>query len=171
MLYILSILTYPQKQKRLDLKCFKLLELVDLIIDNKIVPAINQAEANQLNRQTESAEIMKEYNIQIEAWAPFTEGRNNHEILASLAEKNNRIVAQIVLRWLVQRNIVALSKSTRKDNMAENITILDFKLDTEDIEKNCHSRHRRKPILLASRSEVGESFEQQKAGYINYKSK
>ena len=72
----------------------------------------------------------------MEAWAPFAEGKNNifqNEVLLSLAAKHNKSVAQVILRWLVQREIIVLSKSTRKERMIENITVLDFELSTEDM--------------------------------------
>ena len=74
--------------------------------------------------------------VQPEAWAPFAEGKNNifrNEVLLSLAAKHNKSVAQVILRWLVQREIIVLSKSTRKERMIENINVLDFELSTEDM--------------------------------------
>ncbi len=112
--------------------------LIDLILNNEIVPAVNQVETNPFCQQIESAKIMKEYGVQIEAWAPFAEGRNNlfqNELLVLIAQKHKKSVAQVVLRWLVQRDVVALSKSTTKERMLENITAADFELDSEDMEK------------------------------------
>jgi diketogulonate reductase-like aldo/keto reductase len=73
---------------------------------------------------------------QPEAWAPFAEGKNNifqNEILLSIAAKYNKSVAQVILRWVVQRGIIALAKSTRKERMSENINVLDFELSAEDM--------------------------------------
>lgn len=112
--------------------------LVDLILHNEIIPAVNQVETNPFCQQVESARLMKEYGVQIESWAPFAEGRNNlfqNDVLLSLAKKYNRSVAQIILRWLTQRDVVAIPKSVRKERIIENFSIFDFDLDSEDLEK------------------------------------
>lgn len=112
--------------------------LVDLILNNKIVPAVNQVETNPFCQQIESYRIMKENNVQIESWAPFAEGRNNmfeNEVLVSLAQKYKKSVAQIVLRWLIQRDVVVIPKSVRKDRIVENFNIFDFELDQADMDK------------------------------------
>ena len=112
--------------------------LVDLIIHNEIVPAVNQVETHPFCQQIESAGIMKEKGVQIESWAPFAEGKNNlfqNGILKSIAAKYQKSVAQVVLRWLIQRGIVIIPKSIRKERIAENFDIFDFKLTQEDIEK------------------------------------
>jgi diketogulonate reductase-like aldo/keto reductase len=112
--------------------------LVDLILNNEIIPAVNQVEINPFCQQIESHEVMKEYDVQIESWAPFGEGRNNmfhNEVLSLIAKKYNKTVAQVILRWLTQRNIVAVQKSVHKNRMAENLNIFNFKLNVEDMEK------------------------------------
>lgn len=112
--------------------------LMDLIVHNEIVPAVNQVETHPFYQQIESAAFMKEQGVQHQSWAPFAEGRNNmfgNEVLASIAEKHNKSVAQIVLRWLVQREIVAIPKSVRKERIVENIDIFDFELSADDIEQ------------------------------------
>lgn len=112
--------------------------LVDLILNNKIVPAVNQVETNPFCQQIESSRIMKENNVQIESWAPFAEGRNNmfeNEVLVLLAQKYKKSVAQIVLRWLIQRDVVVIPKSVRKDRIVENFNIFDFELDQADMDK------------------------------------
>ena len=112
--------------------------LLDLILHNKITPAVNQVETHPFLQQIENAEFMKENNVQIESWAPFAEGKNNifqNEILLSIAGKYNKSVAQIILRWLTQRDIVVIPKSVRKERIIENFDIFDFELSKEDIEK------------------------------------
>ena len=112
--------------------------LLDLILHNKITPAVNQVETHPFLQQTENAKFMKENNVQIESWAPFAEGKNNifqNEILLPLAEKYNKSVAQIILRWLTQRDIVVIPKSVRKERIIENFDIFDFELSKEDMEK------------------------------------
>ena len=110
--------------------------LVDLIIHNEIVPAINQVEVNPFYQKNDYQTIMNEYNVQMQSWAPFAEGRNNmftNEILLSIAKKYNKSIAQIILNWLVKRNIVVIPKSVRKERMEENFNIFDFELDESDI--------------------------------------
>lgn len=126
------------KIRAIGVSNFQMDRLVDLIANNKVVPAVNQVETNPFCQQIESAKLMKENHIQIESWAPFAEGRNNlfqNEVLLSLAEKYKKSVAQVVLRWLTQRGVVAISKSVRKERMIENLNILDFELSQEDMEK------------------------------------
>lgn len=111
--------------------------LIDLIIHNEVVPAINQVETHPFNQQIESAAFMKEHKVQIESWAPFAEGKNDlfhNDILVSIAGKYNKSVAQVVLRWLTQREIVAIPKSVRKERIIENFNIFDFELCQEDME-------------------------------------
>ncbi|WHZ58805.1 aldo/keto reductase [Metabacillus hrfriensis] len=112
--------------------------LVDLIIHNEVAPAVNQVETHVFNQQIESQNIMIENNVQIESWGPFAEGKNNmfqNELLVSIAEKYNKSVAQVVLRWLTQRGVVAIPKSVRKERIEENINIFDFELSPEDMER------------------------------------
>jgi diketogulonate reductase-like aldo/keto reductase len=112
--------------------------LVDLMMHNEIVPAVNQVETNPFCQQIESARLMKEYGVQIESWAPFAEGRNNlfrNEVLLSLAAKYGKSVAQIIVRWLTQREVVAIPKSVRKERIVENLNIFDFDLSRDDMEK------------------------------------
>jgi len=112
--------------------------LVDLITHNEIVPAVNQVETHPFCQQIESAELMKEHNVQIESWAPFAEGKNDifqNEVLVSISEKHNKSVAQVILRWLTQRGVVVIPKSVRKERIIENFNIFDFELSQEDMEK------------------------------------
>ena len=110
--------------------------LVDLILHNEVVPAVNQVETHPFCQQAEEAGIMARYGVQSEAWAPFAEGRNNlfgNEVLTDLAAKHRKSVAQVVLRWLIQRGIVVIPKSVHKERMAENIDVFDFTLPPEDM--------------------------------------
>lgn len=111
--------------------------LVDLISHNEVVPAVNQVETHPFCQQIESHNLMKENNIQIMSWGPFAEGRNNmfqNEVLVSIAKKYNKSVAQVILRWLTQREIVAIPKSVHKERITENFNIFDFELNQEDME-------------------------------------
>jgi len=110
--------------------------IMDLMTHNKITPAVNQIEVNPFQQQIDTQKFLQDNSVQVEAWAPFAEGRNNifqNELLLSIAAKHKRSVAQIILRWLLQRGIIVLSKSTRKERMTENISVFDFELSVEDI--------------------------------------
>jgi 2,5-diketo-D-gluconate reductase A len=110
--------------------------IMDLMIHNKITPAINQIEVNPFHQQIDTHKFLQDNGIQVEAWAPFAEGRNNifqNELLLSIASKHQKSVAQVILRWLVQRGIITLAKTTSKDRMIENISVFDFELSTEDL--------------------------------------
>ena len=110
--------------------------IMDLMIHNSITPAVNQIEVNPFQQQIDTQKFLQDNGVQVEAWAPFAEGRNNifqNGILLSIAAKHNKSVAQVILRWLVQRGIIALAKSTREERMIENISVFDFELSAEDM--------------------------------------
>ena len=127
--------------------------LVDLILHNEVVPAVNQVETHPFCQQAEAAAVMASEGVQIESWAPFAEGRNNlfgNGTLVSLAVKYRKSVAQVVLRWLIQRGVVVIPKSVRPERMAENIDVFDFHLAPEDMDliatldtrRSCFLSHR-----------------------------
>ncbi|MGB8602507.1 MAG: aldo/keto reductase [Rhizomicrobium sp.] len=108
--------------------------VMDLIVHNRIKPAINQIETHPFNQQIETQAFLNENGIQIEAWGPFAEGKNNifqNEVLLTLAKKYGKSVGQIILRWLTQRGVVAIPKTVRKERMEENLRSLDFTIDAE----------------------------------------
>ena len=110
--------------------------IIDLIIYNKITPAVNQIEVNPFQQQIDTQKFLQDNSVQVEAWAPFAEGKNNifqNAVLLSIAAQHKKSIAQVILRWLVQRRIIALAKSTRKERMIENINIFDFELSAEDV--------------------------------------
>jgi len=110
--------------------------LTDLMIHNDVAPAVNQIEVNPFQQQIETQKFLQENNVQVEAWAPFAEGRNNifkNELLSSIGTKHDKSIAQVILRWLTQRGIVALAKSVRKERMLKNFNVLDFELSPEDM--------------------------------------
>lgn len=111
--------------------------MTDLIINSGFTPAINQVETHPFHQQTENQKFLLENNVQIESWGPFAEGKNDifkNKILVNIAERYNKSVAQIILRWLTQRGIIVIPKSVRKERMAENLDIFDFELSAEDME-------------------------------------
>jgi 2,5-diketo-D-gluconate reductase A len=124
------------KIKAIGVSNFQADRIMDLMIHNKVTPAVNQIEVNPFQQQIDNQKFLQDNNVMVEAWAPFAEGKNNifqNEILLSIAAKYNKSVAQVILRWVVQRGIIALAKSTRKERMIENINVLDFELSAEDM--------------------------------------
>jgi diketogulonate reductase-like aldo/keto reductase len=124
------------KIKAIGVSNFQPDRIMDLIIHNKITPAVNQIEVNPFQQQINNQKFLQDNSVEIEAWAPFVEGKNNifqNELLLSIAAKHNKSVAQVILRWVVQRGIIALAKSTRKERTLENINVFDFELSTEDL--------------------------------------
>ncbi len=110
--------------------------LADLFTHNEIKPAVNQIETNVWLQQTEAHDFMEKHNIVHEAWSPFAEGNNNvfrNELLEQIARKHNKTTAQVMLRWLIQRNIPVIPKSSHKDRIISNFDIFDFQLDEEDL--------------------------------------
>lgn len=138
------------KIKAIGVCNFETDRLVDLILNNKIVPAINQIELHPFHQQTELRKVMKKYEICPMAWAPFAEGMHHiftNETLQDIGKKYGKTPAQVILRWLLQEQIIAIPKSVHEERIQENFNVEDFLLEKEDIveiEKmdNAHS-----PIL------------------------
>lgn len=110
--------------------------VMDLIVHNQVVPAVNQIETHPFHQQIDTQQFLQENNVQIESWGPFAEGRNNifqNELLRSIANKHQKSVAQVILRWLTQRGIVAIPKSVRPERIVENFTIFDVELSPDDM--------------------------------------
>lgn len=110
--------------------------LMDLIIHNEVTPAVNQIETHPFNQQIETQRFLQANQVQIESWGPFAEGKHNiftNEVLSSIAEKHNKTVAQVIVRWLTQRGVVAIPKSVRPERIAENFDIFDFQLGADDM--------------------------------------
>lgn len=110
--------------------------LMDIMAFNDIAPAVNQVEVNPFHQQADSTSFMRTIGVQAEAWAPFAEGRNNlfqNEMLQSVATRHGKSIGQVVVRWLMQRDIVVLAKTVRRERMIENIDVFDFALDEDDM--------------------------------------
>lgn len=125
------------KARAIGVSNFQPDRLMDLIVHNEVVPAVNQIETHPFHQQIETQQFLQENKVQIESWGPFAEGKNNifhNELLASLGEKYNKSIAQVILRWLTQRGVVAIPKSVRKERIVENFNSLDFELSAEDME-------------------------------------
>ena len=125
------------KVKAIGVSNFHPDRVMDIITFNDVVPAVDQVETHPFHQQIETQRFLTDNKVQIEAWAPFAEGRNNlfqNELLLSIAAQHNKSVAQVVLRWLTQRGVVAIPKSVKKERIKENFDIFDFALSAEDVE-------------------------------------
>lgn len=111
--------------------------LVDIASFARIKPMVNQIETHPLNQQIEAHEWLEKYGVIHEAWAPFGEGRGNmftNPVLQEIGKKYDKTVAQVILRWQLQRGIVIIPKSTHKERMAQNLDVFDFTLTDEDMQ-------------------------------------
>ena len=111
--------------------------VMDLIINSGFTPAVNQIETHPFHQQIETHQFLTDNNVQIQSWGPFAEGKNdifNNETLKTIAVKYNKSVAQIILRWLTQRGIIAIPKSVRKERMKENFDVFTFELSETEMQ-------------------------------------
>lgn len=111
--------------------------VMDLTINSGFTPAINQIETHPFHQQITTQSFLEDNNVQMQSWGPFAEGKNkifNNDLLISIGNKHDKSAAQIILRWLIQRNIVAIPKSVRKERMLENFNIFDFELSGDDMQ-------------------------------------
>ncbi|EKK21190.1 oxidoreductase, aldo, keto reductase family [Fructilactobacillus florum 8D] len=129
-----------EQVKSIGISNFDSAQMIEFIRinDMNVTPQVNQIEINPWNQRKEDLAWHEKYHVQAEAWAPFAEGR--HELftnpsLIEIAEKHKKSVGQVVLRWLMQRGVVALAKSTKPERMRENLDIFDFSLDDNDMNK------------------------------------
>jgi diketogulonate reductase-like aldo/keto reductase len=112
--------------------------LVDLIATNDVVPALNQIETHPFYQRHDDGAVMEEYDIQHQSWAPFAEGQNDlfeHDVLTSIGDQYGKTAAQVVLRWLIEREVIVIPKSVHAERIEENFDVFDFELDEEDMEK------------------------------------
>ena len=110
--------------------------VMDLIVHHEVIPAVNQIETHPFNQQIETQRFLEEQQVQIESWGPFAEGRNDifkNALLHSIANEHHKTVAQIILRWLTQRSVVAIPKSVRRERIEENFNVFDFDLTPENM--------------------------------------
>ncbi|MBX9421017.1 aldo/keto reductase [Streptomyces lateritius] len=110
--------------------------LVDLILHNEIAPQVNQIETHPFFQRADYQDLMREHGVQIQSWGGFAEGRNDlftNPLLAEIGKEHGKSVAQVVLRWLTQRGVIAIPKSVRAERMAENIEVFDFRLTDEQM--------------------------------------
>jgi len=112
--------------------------IIDLCNNVDVIPAVNQIELHPFFQREEELEILKEYGIAAQAWAPFAEGMNGmftNPVLVEIGKKYNKTAAQVVLRWNIERNVSVIPKSVHKNRMEQNLAIWDFSLNEEDMKK------------------------------------
>lgn len=122
--------------KAIGISNFQPDRVMDLIVHNEVTPAVNQIETHPFHQQVETQKFLQDNHVQIESWGPFAEGRNDifhNDVLSSIAKKHGKSVAQVILRWLVQRGVVAIPKSVHKERIAENFAVFDFELGVDDM--------------------------------------
>lgn len=123
--------------KAIGVTSFRDERLQDLFLHNEIKPMVNQIETNVWYQQRDSEDFLKKEGIAHEAWAPFAEGNNDvfrNPVLKEIGEKYEKSVAQVMLRWLLQRDVMVIPKSVKKERMQENIDVFDFELSSKDME-------------------------------------
>ncbi|MDR2834378.1 MAG: aldo/keto reductase [Streptococcaceae bacterium] len=126
------------KVKAIGVSNFHPDRVMDLMVHNEVAPAVNQIEVHPFHQRTLDNEFLVENGVRTEAWAPFAEGKNDlftNPLLSEIGSKYGKSVGQVVLRWLVQRDIVVIPKTVNKSRMDENINVFDFELTNEDMEK------------------------------------
>lgn len=136
--------------------------LADLCVNARVIPAVDQIECHPFFQRGKDMENMKDFGVQIEAWGPLAEGQKNifrNETLAGIGKKYGKSVAQVILRWHIQRGMVVIPKSVHKERIRENIDIWDFELSQEDMDKIA--------AMDIGRSEVVDHFDPQTAKWLN----
>lgn len=126
------------KIKAIGVSNFEPDRLMDLISYNKIKPMVNQIEVNIFNQQHTAVQFNKSQNVLTQAWSPFAQGINGifkNEELQKIADKHNKTIAQVITKWLLQRDIIVVAKSVKKERMKENLNVFDFELSSDDIKK------------------------------------
>ena len=132
----MEALTREGRIRAIGVSNFQPDRVMDFIMHHDIPPAVNQIETHPFHQQIEASSFLKENRVQLESWGPFAEGQNHifeNELLRAIGDKYQKTVAQIIVRWLIQRGIVAIPKSARKDRIVENFAVFDFELSAEDM--------------------------------------
>ncbi|CAM3958691.1 aldo/keto reductase [Saccharibacillus endophyticus] len=129
-------LYHEGKVKAIGVSNFLPDRLMDLIVHNEVIPAVNQVETHPFYQQAENSAFMAEQGVQHQSWAPFAEGLGNmfeNETLTAIANRHGKSVAQVILRWLTQRSVIAIPKSANKERIIENFDIFDFELSADEL--------------------------------------
>ena len=109
--------------------------VMDFLVHHDVPPAVDQIETHPFHQQVDTQAFLEENGVQIESWGPFAEGKNDifhNEVLGRVGEAHGKSIAQVILRWLTQRGVIAIPKSVRRERMAENFAIFDFELTAEE---------------------------------------
>lgn len=125
------------KLKSIGVSNFDIAQIINLAEFSRIKPMVDQIEVSPFEQNEEKVKYLQEYGVQVEAWAPFAEGKHDlfkNELLQEIGDKYNKSIAQVILRWLTQRNIIPLAKSVNADRMTQNLNVLDFSLSNEDMQ-------------------------------------
>jgi 2,5-diketo-D-gluconate reductase A len=124
------------KVRAIGVSNFNMNQIQDLLKQHLVIPAVNQVETHPFSQKTEMQKALKSQGIQLESWAPFAQGKNNlfnNELLKALASKYNKSIAQVVLRWLIQKEVVVIPKSANMNRIIENFNVFDFELSSDDM--------------------------------------
>ncbi|MFT3920321.1 aldo/keto reductase [Cloacibacterium sp.] len=129
-------LNQKKKIRAIGVSNFQPDRLMDLIVNSGFAPAVNQIEVNPFHQQIDTQEFLEDNNVQVQSWASFAEGRNDifhNELLISIGEKYGKSVAQVILRWLIQRDVIVIPKSVTPERIIENFDVFDFELSASDM--------------------------------------
>ena len=124
------------KVRAIGVSNFNMNQISDLVKQHTVIPVVNQVETHPFSQKTEMQKALKSQGIQLESWAPFAQGKNklfNNELLKELSNKYNKTIAQVVLRWLIQREVVVIPKSANVKRIEENFNVFDFDLSADDM--------------------------------------
>jgi 2,5-diketo-D-gluconate reductase A len=124
------------KVRAIGVSNFNMDQLQNLFKQHSVIPAVNQVETHPFSQKTEMHKALKSQGIQLESWAPFAQGKNNlfnNELLKALSGKYNKSIAQVVLRWLIQKEVVVIPKSANMKRINENFNVFDFELSSDDM--------------------------------------
>jgi 2,5-diketo-D-gluconate reductase A len=124
------------KVRAIGVSNFNMNQIQDLLKRHNVVPTVNQVETHPFSQKTEMQEAFKSQDIQLESWAPFAQGKNNlfnNELLKAIASKHNKSIAQVVLRWLIQKEVVVIPKSANTKRINENFDVFNFELSSHDM--------------------------------------
>jgi 2,5-diketo-D-gluconate reductase A len=111
--------------------------VMDFVVHQEIPPAVDQVETHPFHQQVDTQAVLSDNDVQIESWGPFAEGKNDifhNDVLAGIADEHGRTIAQVIVRWLTQREVIAIPKSVRRERMEETFRVFDFSLTTEDMD-------------------------------------
>ena len=137
--------------------------LLDLIRNNEITPAVNQIETHPFHQRTADQELMREHGVQLESWGPFAEGQNNifaDPVLGEIGAAHGKSIAQVVLRWLIQRDVIVIPKSVRPERMRENIDVFDFELTGDEMARIAALDTKADAVLRPRRPRMGGPAQQ-----------